>query len=174
MKQSERSGFTLIELLVALAILGIIVVICGRIFEQSNVSWNTGSRKAEINMVGRGVADFIAQDIGRSVARTPAEFVAAGSLVFKVIDENAVAEGASGSPVQTVTYDFGAMTRNGVLLAPKDMVKSVTITPQTVPPTQLPGYVDVNVEVQDQDGVYTVNFKSRAWLANRDRYAYDE
>jgi prepilin-type N-terminal cleavage/methylation domain-containing protein len=181
-KHPAKSGFTLIELLVALAILGVIVVMCGVIFEQSNLSWSTGSRKAEVNMVGRGVADFISQDIGRCIARTPADFSLVGStLTFKIIDENVVVEGSSDTYIyKQITYDFSAMTRSvkdtpgSMLLAPKDMVKSIIITPQMVVAGELPGYVDVTVEVQDTDETYQQYFKSRAWLVNRDRYKYDE
>ncbi len=176
-------GFTLVELLVALAILGIIVVVCGRIFEQSNVAWNTGSRKAEINMVGRGVADFIAQDLSRAVARTPADLVAAGTtLKFKVIDEAGVPEGSATKPIQEVTYNLSVatLTRNGIRLAPDETVKAITVNAGPTVAGDLPGYVDVEVQVYGdlpgpgRDDSQYVSFKSRAWLANRDRYKYDQ
>jgi prepilin-type N-terminal cleavage/methylation domain-containing protein len=175
-KRDKHNGFTLIELLVALAILGIIVVICGRIFEQSNVSWNTGARKAEVNMVGRGVANFIAQDLSRCIARTPADLNLSGnSPTFKILDESSVAERSVAKPLVNVVYDLTALTRNGVKLAPDDMLQPpVILTPGPLDDLGIPGYVDVDLRVRDSDGVYTVDFKSRAWLANRDRYRYDE
>ncbi len=173
MKHPAKSGFTLIELLVALAILGVIVVMCGMIFEQSNLSWSTGSRKAEVNMVGRGVADFISQDIGRCIARTPADFNLSGdTLTFTIIDENAVSEGNPDSLIQTVEYNLNAWTRNGVELAPSEMIGG-RIDVKLTPASGVPAY-DVIVPVTDSDKTYIFNFKSRAWLVNRDRYSYDE
>ncbi len=177
MKRAEKSGFTLIELLVALAILGVIVVLCGRIFEQSNVSWNTGARKAEVNMVGRGIAHFIAQDISRCVVRDPADLMLTGqNPTFMILDEDGFADKTVA--LTTIAYDLDALTRsvnNGVAytLAPKGMVK-VALKLGPLDDNDIPGYVDVLLTVKDSDGASSVPFKSRAWLANRDRYRYDD
>ncbi len=66
-ERTSRSGFTLLELLVSMVILGVIVVICGRIFDQSTVAWDSGSRKAELNLTGRAVVDLMAQEISQAV-----------------------------------------------------------------------------------------------------------
>jgi prepilin-type N-terminal cleavage/methylation domain-containing protein len=179
-KRTRNSGFTLIELLVALAILGVIVVICGRIFEQSNVSWNTGARKAEVNMVGRGIAHFIAQDISRCVVRTKGELdFKPNSVTFNIIDEGSLDNGSVASPIVTITYDLGAVTRkigdDVFKLAPDGMVENLSVTPGgNIDALGIPDYVDIKLEVNDSEGALTVKFKSRAWLANRDRYRYDD
>ena len=66
-KRVGCGGFTLLELLVSMVILGIIVVICGQIFDQSTVAWDSGSRKAELNLTGRAVVDLVAQEISHAV-----------------------------------------------------------------------------------------------------------
>ncbi len=168
-----KSGFTLIELLVAMAILGIIVVICGQLFEQATTTWNTGVRKAEMNMAGRGLADFIARDISRCVMPTnksPPTF-GGGSASFWVIDESSV----PGQPeaLQEIKYSLGdPPTRNSVSLAPKGLI----LPPIVVTESDSGGYVDVAVTVKEdvEGSTETKTFKARAWLGNRDRYAYEE
>lgn len=66
-RAGRRGGFTLLELLVSMVILGVIVVVCGRIFEQSTVVWDSGTRKAELNLTGRAVVDAMAQEISHAV-----------------------------------------------------------------------------------------------------------
>lgn len=174
MKPARTRGYTLIELLVALAILGVIVVLCGRIFQQANVSWNTGSRKAEINMIGRGIAEFIAQDISRCVPSTPAAVLTGNSPSFTVIDD------ASWPSLLVISYSLsGPLTRTvgapAVLLPDLDKKPMYLKVSATVKAGA--GFVDVTVTVTDTDPLitsYSVDFKSRAWLANRDRYKYEE
>lgn len=175
MKRAGKRGFTLIELLVALAILGVIVVICGQIFQQSTVAWNTGTHRAEVNMVGRGLAGFIAQDLSRCVCETPSDLSIAGSSVkFKVIDEASVTPASPKPAILSVTYDLVNRTRNGKILAPAGMVQRVVVTAGPADSGGIPAYVDVRVTVREDNGLYEADFKSRAWLANRDRYNYDE
>lgn len=172
MRAGDEKGFTLIELLVALAILGVIVVICGRIFEQSNVAWNTGTRKAEVNMVGRGLADFIAQDISRAVLVTDLDDLArsnqvySSTLKFWILDEAGVSA-AEPHALLEIEYNLGQVKRSGVALAPSDLVDSIRVSTRS-------GYVDVDVSVKEVGSSDTVPFKSRAWLVNRNRYKYDQ
>jgi prepilin-type N-terminal cleavage/methylation domain-containing protein len=189
MKPVRKNGFTLIELLVALAILGVIVVLCGRIFQQANASWTTGSRKAEINMIGRGIADFIAQDISRCVPGTLASptTLSGNSPSFTIVDETRIPVGSGAiSPTVKVSYLLsGPLERTvegepkavmlPVLPANMNLAVSATVEPRDIlPGVDLPGYVDVTVTVEDTAKGYPTLFKSRAWLANRYRYKYDE
>ena len=174
MRRAAR-GFTLIELLVAMAILGVIVVVCGQIFEQATTSWNTGVRKAEMNIVGRGVADFIAQDISRCVMPPGAPPQLSGSpVIFTIIDESSVP--ANPKARRTITYKLGNPPTRQVdsgtefKLAPPGMVQGVVVTRSPDG-----GHVDVTVTVKEDDArsTFTKSFKARAWLANRDRYEYE-
>jgi len=171
----DKQGFTLIELLVAMAILGMIVVMCGQIFEQATTSWNTGVRKAEMAITGRGLADFIAQDMSRCVVTPDKPAVLTGlTPSFWVLDETEI--NASGGHVfQKVTYAFPSSgsgvptTRNGVMLAPDGMVEAVVLGGDPAK-----GHVEVTVTVKDELTADQKIFTARAWLANRDRYLYEE
>jgi prepilin-type N-terminal cleavage/methylation domain-containing protein len=192
MKPGKKSGFTLVEVLVALGILGVIVVLCGRIFEQANISWTTGSRKAEVNMIGRGIADFIAQDVARCVARVKTDADLSGNNPsFKIIDEASVPPGsASTKSLVDISYSLGSApltrtvktateTTTAILLPSlkNDMMLNVSAElyhPLIATNEVLPAYVDVEVTAEDTDTNYKYIFQSRAWLANRDRYKYDE
>lgn len=169
---TKRTGFTLIELLVAIAILGVIVVLCGKIFEQSNIAWKTGSLKAESNLIGRGIADFIAQDISRSVTvPTPV----GSPKTFVAINENGVTKNTDASPREEITYTFGDPPTRQVKgaeateMAPLGYVKSVVLEPH---PSL--GYVDVKVQVcLTENDFDRKEYTSRAWLINTNRYNYD-
>jgi prepilin-type N-terminal cleavage/methylation domain-containing protein len=162
--KNKSIGFTLVELLVALAILGVIVVVCGKIFQQSNIAWQTGSLKAEGNLVGRGVADFIAQDISRCVISpsTP------NPTKFEVVNESGPTN--ANWPRETITYSLKPLRRNGEQLAPDNYIP----IPVELIYSAAGGYVDVIVTVQVTENTADRKvFKSRAWLINTDRYKYD-
>ncbi len=181
MKQNRDNGFTLIELLVALAILGVIVVMCGRLFEQSNIAWKTGTRKAEMNMVGRGLADFMAQDIARAVIRENTDQLAKSvsfnnsSFKFWILDEAGVSADETEALLE-IEYkvDGNIMKRNDVQLAPEGMV-SYLVEPRPSA-AGMPNYVDVTITVKEDEvgSTFSLPFKSRAWLVNWNRYKYDE
>lgn len=178
MKTRVSGGFTLVELLVAMAILSIIVVICGRLFQQASAAWETGVRRAERNIIGRNLADFIAGDLSRAVARTDDELqIGATSLRFPIVDEASVQEGLSSRAYQWVTYDLSPnnLRRNGQKLAPAGVVDRIRITAgPAATPRRPPIYVDLEVRVKDPDSSYVEAFTSRAWIRNRDRYRYDD
>jgi prepilin-type N-terminal cleavage/methylation domain-containing protein len=185
MKTRVSGGFTLVELLVAMAILSIIVIICGRLFQQASAAWETGVRRAERNIIGRNLADFIAGDLSRAVARTDDELqIGATSLRFpivdeasvRVVDEASVRDGLSSRAYQWVTYDLSPnnLRRNGQRLAPAGVVDRIRITAGPATPGRPPIYVDVETRVKDPDSFYVEVFTSRAWIRNRDRYRYDD
>lgn len=64
---TRKGAFTLVELLLAMAILVVIVMLVSQIFNQAMVTWDSGSRKADVNVVGRTLADFMAQELSKAV-----------------------------------------------------------------------------------------------------------
>ena len=177
MMRRLAAGFSLVELLMAMAILSIIVVICGRLFQQSAAAWETGIRRAERNIIGRNMTDFLAQDLSRAVCSTDGELQMGGnSLRFPILDEQSVREGLSPRAYQWVTYDLSPnnLRRNGERLAPAGVVDRVRLTAGPTAAGRPPIYVDVEVRVKDPDSAYMESFISRAWLRNRYRYRYDE
>ena len=66
----KHRGFTLLELLTAMAVLVILVLIAMRLFVQSSITWGAASRRAQVNMVGRAVANYVAQQYADSDSPT--------------------------------------------------------------------------------------------------------
>mgnify|MGYP001011524977 CR=1 FL=1 len=56
--------------LLAMFILVLLVLLSSRLFSTASQTFNTGIRKAEINLVGRSVLDFLDRDISRAVFYT--------------------------------------------------------------------------------------------------------
>jgi prepilin-type N-terminal cleavage/methylation domain-containing protein len=167
-------AFTLIELLVAMAILVIIVLIVTKVFAQATAAWTAGSRRAEMNMTGRAVADFIAQDLSQAVSSSNYPFnVTAISATFWIIGDAT----NSTYSAREVQYTFGVST------VTRSETPSTQPQPQTLcdnlqpgsgfdpPATVLPPYVDIRVAVSDGN-VSNKVFQSRAAFPNRNRYQY--
>ena len=160
----ERHGaFTLIELLVAMAILVIIVLIVSMIFQRASVAWDTGARKAELDMTGRGVADFMAQELASAVSGTNrfTNFDVPPGHFWVLSD--ATATNRAG---MEVTYS--GVTRNGDALA--EGVESVDFSCEPAAPSagELPQYADVTVTLTNNYGSNVV-YQSRAYFMNRGR-----
>jgi prepilin-type N-terminal cleavage/methylation domain-containing protein len=190
--KSLRSGFTLIELLVSMAILMIIVLIVAQLFQQSQQAWESGSRQAEINITGRALADFMAQEI--SLAADDGEYLeplaiknSGATIEFSLVDpagSNRCAQFvyysyAGGRIVRTSErygdYSVGPIpTGPGVELC--QGVRSCVFSAPAAGAGLLPAYVDVEVHVLSDDDFargFTAReqiFKTRAWLRNAGRY----
>jgi prepilin-type N-terminal cleavage/methylation domain-containing protein len=165
-------GFTLVEILVAMSILVVITLIVSGIFQQTTVTWDSGSRRAEMNMTGRALADLMAQEISQAV-----QFVGPindHDITFWVVAECAGASARARRQVQFL-WGGGVPRRNGVEMATG--IQDVSFVPE--PGATDPRYVDVRVTLLSEDdqakgqsshpGVY----EARAYLQNRKRYAYD-
>ena len=64
---SRRSGFTLIEVLVATAVMAIMVVMIGGLFQQASSSWDAGYIRAEGGMAVRAVVGALTRDAATAV-----------------------------------------------------------------------------------------------------------
>jgi type II secretory pathway pseudopilin PulG len=170
-KKSSAAAFTLLELLVAMGILVIIILIVARIFAQASAAWSTGARLSEVNMTGRAVVDFVAQDLSQAVVSTNLgyEFHAAGPTFWIIGDATNGARAAT-----QVTYSYGAtLTRLGQQLCDTNLTAfTITAGPGGDNSTQtLPEYVDVLAEVSGAStGIK--KFSSRVTFPNRNRYKY--
>ena len=170
-EKRPQEGFTLIELLAAMSILLIITLIVAQLFQQASVSWDTGLRKAESTMMGRALADYIAQDLATAVRDDDRykEFdVSAGTPEFWAMGE---ATGAKRA-LTYVTYNNTWTTRTvwdrpgGSQLESAELVGSgvtVTVNPVGGTATSLPLYAIVKVvvggAVQYQSTAYFINNK---------------
>jgi prepilin-type N-terminal cleavage/methylation domain-containing protein len=159
--QRHKSGFTVIELLVAMSVLVIIVLIVSLIFRRASASWDAGMNRAELDMTGRGVADYVAQELS---AALPVNFSAsAGAASFKVLGV------VSTNPaISSVSYAFsgGALSRNGTKVAEGLKAFEFVATPLV---GEMPAYVDVIVTVTNEVGAESL-YQSRAYFLNRNRY----
>jgi len=175
-KKKDSAAFTLLELLVAMGILVIIVLIVARIFAQASATWSTGVRLSEVNMTGRAVVDFVAQDLSQAVMSTNLGYTfspisgSAGSASFYIIGDatNSTRAGTN------VTYTYaGTLSRLGQQLCDTNLVAfEIEAGPGGDNSTQtFPQYVDVKVSVSGAStGVK--KFSSRVTFPNRNRYKY--
>jgi len=152
----RRRGFTLLELLVAISILSIIVVAVAKLFEQSTVAWDRGTRRAESMMIGRAIVDHLATKAALATSNE-------SDTVWSTL------EGTNG--VDTYTVVEGDMFQDSgsiKMTAPP----TVTFDSGTVPPT----YADVSVTIQvlDKGEIDTWEFTTRVYLVNRDRYRHEQ
>lgn len=61
------SGFTLVEMLVSMAILGLIVLLMGRIFSESSDAVKQGLKSSDQNLNGRVILDYIARELRQAM-----------------------------------------------------------------------------------------------------------
>ena len=64
---SLRTGFTLIEVMVATAVMAIMVVMIGGLFQQASSSWDAGYVRAEGGMAVRAVVGALTRDAATAV-----------------------------------------------------------------------------------------------------------
>ena len=60
----SRRAFTLVELLVSMSILGLIVVLMGRVFSDSTRACKNGLKHGDQNLNGRVIVDYLARELG--------------------------------------------------------------------------------------------------------------
>jgi prepilin-type N-terminal cleavage/methylation domain-containing protein len=169
--QLRKQGFTLIEMLLAMFILFVIVMVVSRMFQQCSLAWESGSRKAELNMTGRSMADFIAQELGRAVADKDvfgfdlqpdqATFWVLGAVTNPPNERVAMLQkieylSATKTIGRTVwAKDMGGyylpsnMVSLGVVrMAPAQTILALQLDPDPLyAPPDLPTYVDITVQV---------------------------
>jgi prepilin-type N-terminal cleavage/methylation domain-containing protein len=81
----SRAAFTLVELLAAMAVLALIILMIGNVLSSSTKAYATGSIRAEHNMNGRAVIDFIAQEVNTAIVNPTLSFnVRAGAMAYSL------------------------------------------------------------------------------------------
>ncbi len=163
------NGFTLIELLVSMALLMVIVLIVGRIFQEARTTWDVGTQKAELNMRGRAVVNYMAQELATAVGTNS---ISDFKVVFDALGDS---DGTVRAFRQDVTYAAGSgrITRNGEPMV--DNIKDAVPVFRLIKADAggMPLGVEVKVTVTsegDQDGKV---FMSRAYFENRSREEAD-
>jgi hypothetical protein len=164
----------LLELLVAMTILLIVVMIVAQLFQQARLVVDSGTRRAEMNMKGRAVADFMAQELSMAVRRpTHPEFTVSGAGAdFYMLGDATTATRAA----QRVQYALvaGVATRNTQPLC--DGLDGIEFVEDVAPyaSNALPLFVDVRVTVSDGGTPPTLRvFESRACMLHRQRSSMD-
>ena len=179
-KKKNSEAFTLLELLVAMGILVIIVLIVARIFAQASATWSTGVRLSEVNMTGRAVVDFVAQDLSQAVMSTNMGYDFDPANGFWIIDSATNATRAR----MKVSYSYNPgshilLRRQLDPVQPDQQLCDtnldafvIVVGPGYDFNTQtLPQYVDVNVSISGANTGLKY-FSSRVTFPNRSRYKY--
>ncbi len=63
----RRAGFSLVEVLAALTVLSVMVMLLGRLFNDSSAAWTTGTRRADLDSAARATLDFLSHEIGQAI-----------------------------------------------------------------------------------------------------------
>ncbi len=66
-RPSGRKGFTLIEVMVATAVMAIMIVMIGGLFQQASSAWDAGYIRAEGGMAVRAVVGALTRDVATAV-----------------------------------------------------------------------------------------------------------
>ena len=65
---NKKSAFSLIEIMVSLAIVSVIVLLVGNIFDQASDSWHAGMGSSEVNNSARAAMDLMATELTQAFA----------------------------------------------------------------------------------------------------------
>lgn len=104
-----RKGFTLIEVLVATAVMAVMVVMIGGLFQQASSSWDAGYARAEGGMAVRAVVGALARDLSTAVdgrrfgLSAPVEVPEGGGSTITMIRLKA-GPGDGGRDIQKIQY----------------------------------------------------------------------
>jgi prepilin-type N-terminal cleavage/methylation domain-containing protein len=150
-KIKNRAAFTLIELLAAMAVLAIMMLMFANIFSSSGKAWTGGTRRAEQNMNGRAVLEYIGKEIGQAIANT-------NGLVFQVVNP----AGTASYNTPNSRLNFASIVGCDSLTAPDE----VRLTHYYVAKDTTDGYDNYQlIRAQTNDST-TINqaYKNTGWL----------
>jgi len=156
-----------------MGILMIIVLITSRLFQQAAIVWDVGTQRAELNMRGRALAAYMAQELSMAV---PGGFSldTPSKVTFQMLGD----ADSTNRAVRKIVYTLAApnITRTvdaGSADPMSDGVKDLRfdLIPTGASSTNMPLGVSVSVTVTND--VETRVFESRAYFENRDRNRLD-
>ncbi len=183
-------GFTLIELLLAMFILVLLVLLSSRLFSTASQTFNTGIRKAEINLVGRSVLDFLDRDISRAVfytnsaGRLGTPESSGHDLRYWVLSDYAVPDGSTG--MRTSLVDRVTISLSGDRLirsssgTNRDLISNMEDITFELDDPDWPTYVDVALHFKASEDRHVgrtnlINvFSKRIYFPNYTRNLYDD
>ena len=168
----NRKAFTLLELLVSVAILGMLVVALAVMFKQSTRSWESGHTRAEAQLIGRAICDFVTKDAALAIYK-PGHEIPSMSGFWTLVGTNRMEQFISyHSNAQGVYRTVEGYAANVPLMENSDDC-TVSLSLNFVPAND-PVRADVTVAVTLQKYGRTEPrpyvYKGTAALMNRNRY----
>jgi len=102
----RRAGFSLVEVLAALTVLSVMVMLLGRLFNDSSTAWTTGTRRAALDSSARATLDFLSYEIGQAIV---------DDLIPLVVETNKTenALGVESDVIRLVSLSNKAEQRSG-------------------------------------------------------------
>lgn len=182
---STSGGFSLIELLVAMFILVLLVMMSSRLFTNATRAWEIGNRKAEINMIGRTVMDYLEREVDKAVfslnadSRLPVPAVSGSKITYYILNDSTNGVNPDDGLVAEVKLELsgGILRRNNDEIIRN--IDSLTFELDSVDP---PSFVDINLSFRASDdrarGAATNNFSNsfskRVYFPNYHRSRNDD
>jgi prepilin-type N-terminal cleavage/methylation domain-containing protein len=183
-RKQLADGFTLIELLVAMFILVIVVMLTSRLFNTASQVWATGTRKAEVNLVGRSVLDYLDRELSRAVFSTNSARLYRPALISDGLEYQILSDSTNGlvmdGLVETVRIRLDG-TR--VLRGNTEIVKNIDVLTFVLDQEDLnwPTYVDITLKFRAADdrirsppASFYNTFTKRVYFPNYSRSRYDD
>lgn len=175
-------GFSLVELLVAMFILLLITLMTGRIFLSSTRAVDTGTNKAEMNLLARAVPDLIEKDLQQSVFNSTSNAtrfislkVTGSTITFSTTDPTNWS--ISADCEQEIVYAFsgGTLSRDGTELLTSSNIVGCTFSSDDA---KDPSYIEVSMDLQSTEDInrgnpQTSSYKTRIFLDNFDRFRFE-
>lgn len=125
---SLRTGFTLIEVMVATAVMAIMVVMIGGLFQQASSSWDAGYIRAEGGMAVRAVVGALTRDAATAVDGRRFESSWTGPIKVQStkVEMYRLAPGAVGRnrDIVKVVYEGGSTVKRTVGSEPPSTIYS--------------------------------------------------
>jgi prepilin-type N-terminal cleavage/methylation domain-containing protein len=178
-------GFSLIEMLVAMFILVLMVMMCARMFTNATQSWETGTRKAEVNLIGRSVLDYLTREISKAAFSTNADTrlnvptVSGSTLSYNVLSDSTNGASMDGL-VEAVTI---SLSGDRLMRVTNEIIRNIDGLIFKLDPSDpdWPTYVDITLKfrsssdrARNANTNFVETFAKRVYFPNYHRSRYDD